>query len=173
MVPFIFKPVFICMHSKNADENWLEMKGTTYREEIMIWISYYCGAQIICLISTGWGGWWKDRRLFCCSNWRQTDLICNNSWSACFAAGEKCVNRRWVDDVATFPYCQVNTGFLPSDPSQCRLQTQTEGTVLKFPVHVVASNFQRRAWTCVMRKLGNLCQPLNLTARFPRMVMHN
>ena len=50
MVPFIFKPVFICVHSENADENWLEMKGTTYREERMIWICYYCGAQILCLV---------------------------------------------------------------------------------------------------------------------------
>ena len=30
---FHFKPVFICVHSENADKNWLEMKGTTYREE--------------------------------------------------------------------------------------------------------------------------------------------
>ena len=51
MVPFIFKPVYICLHSENADENWLEMKVTTYREERMIWICYYmyCGAQILCL----------------------------------------------------------------------------------------------------------------------------
>ena len=50
MVPFIFKPVFICVHSENADENWLQMKGTIYREERMIWICYYCGAEILCLL---------------------------------------------------------------------------------------------------------------------------
>ena len=33
MTPFIFKPVFVCVHSENADENWFEIKGTTYRED--------------------------------------------------------------------------------------------------------------------------------------------
>ena len=37
----------------HADENWLEMKGTTYREERILWICCNCGAQIICLVLNG------------------------------------------------------------------------------------------------------------------------
>ena len=40
VVPFIFKPVFVCVHTENADENWLENEGTTCREEGNIWICY-------------------------------------------------------------------------------------------------------------------------------------
>ena len=38
----------LCIQMKTG----LKMHGTTYREEGMIWICYYCGAQIICLLPT-------------------------------------------------------------------------------------------------------------------------
>ena len=50
MVPFIssqFSSAFsLCTQMKTG----LKMKGTTYREEGMIWICYYCGAQILCMV---------------------------------------------------------------------------------------------------------------------------
>ena len=50
MVPFIssqFSSAFsLCTQMKTG----LKMKGATYREEGMIWICYYRGAHIICLV---------------------------------------------------------------------------------------------------------------------------